>query len=186
MEEIIKFRIIDEIFGLDPVDWNSRYKAEVEQDQLSLAALTNITLCAPTASSPQCTALLAHLNTTFPAQLTTADLVWEWDRLVASYVGLKHFDGAVLNVSVWIAMPTGNESAPFWAYTSAEGLQGSGSEAGFGARGPRLKNHRAVMLKTGRRCGSRLSELDESDVITNLAEVHNLLFPCRYVTYKSS
>ncbi|KAJ7111218.1 hypothetical protein C8R44DRAFT_633279, partial [Mycena epipterygia] len=167
--DVIKFRLIDEVFGLDPVDWNSRSKLAVEQAQLSSAALTatpsppnaslpfplatvqrayrnrgygpDIALCAPSAVSPDCTALLANLNQTFPAELAAADLVWAWNRLTATYVALKHFDGAVFNVSAWIAMPTGNASVPFWAYDSM--LEGNiaefdvtkGKVSGFGIRG---------------------------------------------------
>ncbi|KAJ7453772.1 beta-lactamase/transpeptidase-like protein [Mycena latifolia] len=167
--DIIKYRIIDEIFGLDPVDWNSRYKDQAQQAALSTAVLTStpapsnatlplpltamegkyrdpgygpdIALCAPSARSSNCKALLKRLNSTFPDQLATADLIWDWDRLIASYVALKHFDGAVFNVSAWVAMPTGNETSPLWAYDSelegsvAEFVITKGKVSGFGIRG---------------------------------------------------
>ncbi|KAJ7475508.1 beta-lactamase/transpeptidase-like protein [Mycena galericulata] len=166
---IIKYRLIDEIFGMDPVDWDSRYKAEAEQAALAVAAITStpapangslpfslpaaqgsyrnlgygpdITLCAPSATSANCTSLFERLNSTFPAELAQADFVWEWDRRTATYVSLTHFDGAVFNVSGWVPMPTGNTSSPFWAYDS--GLEGNVAEfavtggrvTGFGIRG---------------------------------------------------
>ncbi|KAJ7766554.1 beta-lactamase/transpeptidase-like protein [Mycena maculata] len=166
---IIKYRLMDEIFGLDPVDWNSRYKDQAEQAALSVAALTSspapfdaslpfslaavegnyrnlgygpdIALCAPSVKSSNCSVLLARLNSTFPAELAQADLVWEWDSRMATYVSLTHFDGPLFNVSAWVPMPTGNASTPFWAYDS--GLEGNvaefalveGKVSGFGIRG---------------------------------------------------
>ncbi|KAJ7662524.1 beta-lactamase/transpeptidase-like protein [Mycena polygramma] len=162
---IIKYRLIDEVFGLDPVDWDSRYKAQVAQAAaakptpppanasipLPLAALAgtyrnlgygpDIAVCAPSASSASCKPLLARLNSTFPTELAAADLIWEWDRLTATYISLQHFDGALFNVSGWVAVPTGNASAPFWA-TDSE-LEGNvaefdiedGKVSGFGMRG---------------------------------------------------
>lgn len=59
-------------------------------------------------SSPEqsgnCTSLVANLNSTFPAELAGADLVWAWDKFAVNYVSLSHFDGAVFNVTGWIAM----------------------------------------------------------------------------------
>ncbi|KAF7338713.1 Beta-lactamase class penicillin binding protein [Mycena sanguinolenta] len=133
---IIKYRIIDAILGMDPVDWDSRYKAEVQQAASALGGLVpgppnaslpfelsaaqgnyrnlgygpDITLCAPSAGSPNCTALLATLNNTFPEALAQADLVWAWDTLIATYVLLKHFDGALFNVTAFVPEPTGNAS----------------------------------------------------------------------------
>ncbi|KAJ6462270.1 beta-lactamase/transpeptidase-like protein [Mycena vitilis] len=162
---IIKYRLIDEVFGLDPVDWDSRYKAQVAQAAaakpthppanasipLPFASLAgmyrnfgygpDIAVCAPSASSSSCKPLLARLNSTFPTELAAADLIWEWDRLTATYISLQHFDGALFNVSGWVAIPTGNASAPFWA-TDSE-LQGNvaefdianGKVSGFGMRG---------------------------------------------------
>ncbi|KAJ7321670.1 beta-lactamase/transpeptidase-like protein, partial [Mycena albidolilacea] len=171
MKEIIKYRLADEIFGLQPVDWDSRYQAAIQQLELAggtrtptpanaslpfeLSAMlgtyrnlgygADIELCAPAAKSPSpaCAALVTRLNSTFPAQLAAADLVWAWNRVLADYVTLTHFDGAVFNVSgSWIAMPTGDPTAPFWPYdTKLESnvaefaLDGRGKVAGFGLRG---------------------------------------------------
>ncbi|KAF7334316.1 Beta-lactamase class penicillin binding protein [Mycena sanguinolenta] len=164
---IIKYRIIDAILGMDPVDWDSRYKAEVQQAASAVAGLVpgppnaslpfelaaaqgnyrnlgygpDITLCAPSAGSSNCTALLATLNNTFPEELAQADLIWAWDTIIATYVLLKHFDGALFNVTAFVPEPTANASSPFWAYSS--GLEGNVAEfeltndtiSGFGIRG---------------------------------------------------
>ncbi|KAJ7908943.1 beta-lactamase/transpeptidase-like protein [Mycena leptocephala] len=171
LKEIIKFRIADEAFKLEPVDWNSRYKTAAQEIELAtteststlsppnatlpfpLTAVQNtiyrnlgygadIELCGTatgTAQSVHCKALLVHLSTAYPEQIAAADLVWAWDRYLASYVALSHFEGPVFNVSGWIQMPTGNASAPFWAYNSVGGVAefavDAGKVAGFGMRG---------------------------------------------------
>ncbi|KAJ7912362.1 beta-lactamase/transpeptidase-like protein [Mycena leptocephala] len=141
MKEVIKFRIIDEIFGLDPADWDSRYTAGLQAAYasppstpappnaslpLSFAAMQgayrnrgygrDIILCAPATAAPHCRTVLADLNSTVPTALATADLLWAWDRLDLSYVTLTHFDGAVFNVTGWVVAPTGNASAPLFTY----------------------------------------------------------------------
>ncbi|KAJ7655903.1 hypothetical protein B0H17DRAFT_1265352, partial [Mycena rosella] len=168
LKEIIKFRIVDEVLGLSPVDWDSRYKASVVAGDSDTPAPPNstaplpfplavlegpyrcpgygadINLCQASpglSRSANCTSLVANLNSTFPAELAAADLVWAWDKLAATYVTLSHFSGAVFNVTGWIANPTGNASAPFWA--SDAGLEGNVAEfvvsaagvVGFGIRG---------------------------------------------------
>ncbi|KAJ7348606.1 beta-lactamase/transpeptidase-like protein [Mycena albidolilacea] len=141
MKEVIKFRIIDEIFGPDPVDWDSRYKAAIQAIYaappstpappnaslpLPFAAMQgayrnrgygrDIMLCAPATPAQHCRTVLADLNNTFPTALATADLLWAWDRLDLSYVTLTHFDGAVFNLTSWVVAPTGNASAPLFTY----------------------------------------------------------------------
>ncbi|KAJ7451980.1 beta-lactamase/transpeptidase-like protein, partial [Mycena latifolia] len=166
MKEVIKFRIIDEVFGLDPVDWDSRFKAELQAQYagtqstptptnaslpISFADMQgtyrnrgygrDIALCAPSAAAPHCATVLAALNSTFPAALAAADLVWAWDRIDLSYVTLTHFDGAVFNVTGWVEGPTGNASAPLFTYGPVVGgmVVEFGVEkdkvAGFGIRG---------------------------------------------------
>ncbi|KAJ6469452.1 beta-lactamase/transpeptidase-like protein [Mycena sanguinolenta] len=164
---IIKYRIIDAILGMDPLDWDSRYKAQAQEVASALAGFLpgppnaslpfelaaaegnyrnlgygpDITLCAPSVGSSNCTALFATLNSTFPDELAQADLVWAWDTLIATYVLLKHFDGALFNVTAFVPEPTGNASRPLWAYSS--GLEGNIAEfelttdtiSGFGIRG---------------------------------------------------
>ncbi|KAJ7512344.1 beta-lactamase/transpeptidase-like protein [Mycena galericulata] len=158
-KEVIKFRIIDEVLGLQPVDWNTRYQAEATAGSLSgeptppksnatlpfplttvlgtyqnLGYGADVELCGASAipQSDNCTALVGQLNSTFPAELAAADLVWVWDKFGASYVGLSHFDGPIFNVSGWIAMPfgttqpTSNSSSPFWAYDA--GFEGNVAE----------------------------------------------------------
>ncbi|KAJ7737462.1 hypothetical protein DFH07DRAFT_966517 [Mycena maculata] len=103
---IIKYRLIDEIFGRD---W-TRHKDEAAEAGPAVAALTNtpspinaslpsslasvegkyrnlgygpdITLCAPSVMSSKSSAVLAHLNSTSPAELAQADRVWDWDHRV--------------------------------------------------------------------------------------------------------
>ncbi|KAJ7474462.1 beta-lactamase/transpeptidase-like protein [Mycena galericulata] len=167
-KEVIKFRIIDEVLGLQPVDWNTRYQAEAMAGSLSVeptppksnATLpfplttvlgtyqnlgygADVELCSAIPQSDNCTALVGKLNSTFPAELAAADLVWVWEKFGASYVGLSHFDGPIFNVSGWIAMPTSNSSSPFWGYDA--GFEGNvaefdvdtarGQVIGFGIRG---------------------------------------------------
>jgi hypothetical protein len=108
----------------------TRYKDNAKQAALSLAALTpgpsnaslpfklaaaegkyrnpgygsDIALCAPSTASPNCKAVLARLNSTFPAEIARADLIWAWDRITADYVSLTHFDGPLFNVTGWVGM----------------------------------------------------------------------------------
>lgn len=83
--------------------------ADLQVTYRNLGYGADIELCATAAygaatQSGNCTATIAALNSTFAAQLADADLVWSWDRLLASYVALKHFDGPLFNVSVWVSM----------------------------------------------------------------------------------
>ncbi|KAJ7494024.1 hypothetical protein FB451DRAFT_1491612 [Mycena latifolia] len=145
MREVIKFRILDEVFGLDLVDWNSKFKAELQAVYAgeSMHAPTStacpssfstlqgiywncgygraIALCAPSAAAPHCAPVLGALSRTFPAAVAAADLVWAWDRIELSYVTLAHVDGALFNATGWVAIdgPTGDASAPVFTYGPA-------------------------------------------------------------------
>ncbi|KAF7338793.1 Beta-lactamase class penicillin binding protein [Mycena sanguinolenta] len=107
MLEVVKYRVIDSFFGLDPVDWNTRYQTAIAESEvpppvttapanatqpLPISALArtyrnlgygaDIELCAvvnagPDAS-PACKTLAQQLNSTFPDQLAGVDLVWVW------------------------------------------------------------------------------------------------------------
>lgn len=150
IREIIKYRIADEAFGLEPADTNSmrvflfcmvsqvdtlylspwivRYKTCIIANNLPVASTPpppnaslpvsfdtlqgqyqNLwyrevkELCAPSAESKSasCTAILATVNATFPTQLASADLIMDWGGFLLSYVTLKHFDGALFNVTGW-------------------------------------------------------------------------------------
>ncbi|KAJ7261002.1 beta-lactamase/transpeptidase-like protein [Mycena rebaudengoi] len=174
--ESIKFRIIDAVMGLEPIDWSARYQARVTaftRQRLdatptppgaplpppTIASLArkyrnsgygpDIELCvvgdAPKSASAHCSALISHVNATFPASLTGAALLWEWDRFVATYARLTHFKGAMFNVSGWIAVPTTNTSfAGYFPYDSGLGdntvefVFGGGAHGeveGFGIKG---------------------------------------------------
>ncbi|KAJ7249404.1 beta-lactamase/transpeptidase-like protein [Mycena rebaudengoi] len=161
--EAIKYRIIDAALGLEPVDWSARYQASVSADARLNATTTppgaplppptiaslarkyrnpgygpDIELCAigggdPKSESAHCSALISHVNTTFPASLSGATLVWEWGRFLATYALLTHFKGAVFNVTGWAAVPTTNTSlfpAGYLPYDA--GLGGSTVEFAFG------------------------------------------------------
>ncbi|KAJ7154577.1 beta-lactamase/transpeptidase-like protein [Mycena filopes] len=170
--EVVKFRIIDALLGLPVVDWNSRYQAVAAASfvtppmtpapanatiSVPIASLArkysnigygaDIELCAvhPSAASPAssaCAALVPQLKSNYPGLLANADLVWKWGKIAATYMALTHFDGAVFNVSGWVAIATGNVSAPFWAYDSGLGVSvtaefdlGQEAVGGFGIRG---------------------------------------------------
>jgi hypothetical protein len=69
----------------------------------------DIELCAvgggaPKSQSAHCSTLISHVNTTFPGSLSGATLVWEWERVSATYAVLTHFKGAVFNVTGWHAV----------------------------------------------------------------------------------
>ncbi|KAF7338796.1 Beta-lactamase class penicillin binding protein [Mycena sanguinolenta] len=110
MKEVVKFRVIDAVFGLDPVDWNTRYQAVVAEVEVPLPttlAPANATQALPTSAlartyrnlgygadielcavvnagpdaSPACKALLQQLNSTFPDQLAGMDLVSAWGNI---------------------------------------------------------------------------------------------------------
>ncbi|KAF7374353.1 Beta-lactamase class penicillin binding protein [Mycena sanguinolenta] len=176
IKEVVKFRVIDSVFGLDPVDWSTRYQAvmaEVEVPPPATPAPGNTTQPLPTtalariyrnlgygadielcavlnagrSASPTCKTLLQQLNSRLPDQFVGMDLVWAWGKvgLGASYVGLKHFDGGVYNLTGWLALPTVDDvSTSLWAYTAGldPGLTAEfdintqkGTVAGFGIRG---------------------------------------------------
>ncbi|KAJ6569365.1 hypothetical protein B0H19DRAFT_693476 [Mycena capillaripes] len=100
-----------------------------------------VQLCTPRATSAACKPLLANLKSNFPTKLADADLVWSMKLTVELFIVFKHFDGPLFNATGWQAMPTGNSSAPFWAYDA--GLEGvvaefvvqHGKASGFGVRG---------------------------------------------------
>ncbi|KAJ6469361.1 beta-lactamase/transpeptidase-like protein [Mycena sanguinolenta] len=107
LKEVVKFRVIDSVFGLDPVDWSARYQAvmaEVEVPPSTTPAPANATQPLPTTAlartyrnlgygadielcavvnaglgaSHACKILVQQLNSTFPDQLVGMDLVWAW------------------------------------------------------------------------------------------------------------
>ncbi|KAF7338798.1 Beta-lactamase domain-containing protein [Mycena sanguinolenta] len=146
LKEVVKFRVIDSVFGLDPVDWSTRYQVAIAAaavtapiapappnatQPLPPTALArkyrnigygaDIELCAVLdarrSASPTCGSLLQQLNSTFPDQIAGMDLVWDWGKLGVSYVVLKHFDGGMYNLTGWISLPIVDD--PFmsvWAY----------------------------------------------------------------------
>ncbi|KAF7348644.1 Beta-lactamase domain-containing protein [Mycena venus] len=141
LKEVIKFRIVDAAFGLEPVDWSFRFQAIIAASAIAppttpappnatlpvpITALAkiysspgygaDIELCAVLASvghsaSRTCGSLIQQLNSTFPDQLVGADLVWAWGKLSASYIALRHFDAGVFNLTGWIALPTVNDAS---------------------------------------------------------------------------
>ncbi|KAJ6627613.1 beta-lactamase/transpeptidase-like protein [Mycena sp. CBHHK59/15] len=113
-KEVIKYRIVDEVFGLP-----------VSQFAAGAARPSNPT---PPAQP------LAALAWTYRNLGYGADIeLCATGKVAASYVTLAHFDGALFNVSGWIATATGNASAPYWAYDA--GLEGNTAQFAFGTGG---------------------------------------------------
>ncbi|KAJ6463410.1 beta-lactamase/transpeptidase-like protein [Mycena sanguinolenta] len=154
--EIIRYRIMDELFGLEPVDWNTRQETPlslhfhsltmfsgIKKSPLKLPPVppqrnpgyTSFELCLvvppPSTASEGCTTLANTLNSSFPALVdyTVPTLAFTWDRIAAQYVKLAHFDGDVFNLTGWTGMPTGNASSPVWVYDAGF----TGTQVEFGA-----------------------------------------------------
>ncbi|RDB29989.1 Gigasin-6 [Hypsizygus marmoreus] len=143
--EVIKGNLLDEALGLEKIDWNSRYQALVSTPLVpatprppnsplpsvnftSLAGTYNsggygkFELClvkphAPSASS-SCMALAANISSILPGAINTniPTFIGTWDSPWLSHVRLTHFSGNLFNVSALTSLPTGNASAPYWAY----------------------------------------------------------------------
>ncbi|KAJ7853265.1 hypothetical protein B0H13DRAFT_2581028 [Mycena leptocephala] len=143
MKEVIKFRIINEIFGLDPMDWDSRC-ALILFDCFHLLPKVNV-VSAPTLDikpdyrwpmpTPPSTPALPNTSLPLPfaamqgayrnrgygrdimfCMPTTAAAHCRTDHFDLSYVTLTHFEGAVFNLMGWVVAPTGNASAPLFTY----------------------------------------------------------------------
>ncbi|KAF5380041.1 hypothetical protein D9615_006156 [Tricholomella constricta] len=143
--EIIKNHIIDKALGLEPIDWNSRYKAQksippvratprpanVIQPSTNLTNLAGtynndgygkIELCllAPEnpAASATCQDLAANVSTILPNLLRPGipTLVGQVDSPWFSHIVVEHFNADVFNVSLVISTPTNDSSLPYWIF----------------------------------------------------------------------
>ncbi|KAF8172753.1 beta-lactamase/transpeptidase-like protein [Mycena galopus ATCC 62051] len=153
--DIIRYRVIDALFGLEPVDWNTRQvRASLVNTSRPVNATpptggfaslvgnysnpgyTSFELCLivppPSNASQACNTLAGTLNSSFPALIdyTVPTLAFTWDRVAAQYMKLAHFDGNIFNLTGWTGMPTGNASSPVWAYDA--GFSSTNVEFGAG------------------------------------------------------
>ncbi|KAJ7579245.1 beta-lactamase/transpeptidase-like protein [Mycena floridula] len=127
--EIVKYRVIDSVFGLEPIDWDTRMKAEaLEQfndaqsrvvprpsdpsassgDFVNLAGkyhnsgYGDIELCLVSAPhSASCRDTLREASTILPGidQDSPSTFLARWDRFWSSHLLLQHFDGNLFNMS---------------------------------------------------------------------------------------
>ncbi|KAF8056683.1 beta-lactamase/transpeptidase-like protein [Lyophyllum atratum] len=143
--EIIKNYIIDKALGLEPIDWNSRYKAQKSippplatprpiNTTLPSTNFTNlagtyknngygkIELCllAPEnpAPSDSCRELAANVTTTLPGALRPGipTLIGQVNSPWFSHIVIEHFNADLFNVSLFISTPTNDTSEPYWTY----------------------------------------------------------------------
>ncbi|KAG6906760.1 hypothetical protein DXG01_012263 [Tephrocybe rancida] len=143
--EIIKNHIIDKTLGLEPLDWNSRFKAQksilppkatprpenVTLPSLGFANLTGtfsndgygpIELCllAPQdpAATDSCKTLAANATTILPGLLRPGipTFIGQVDSPWFSHIVVEHFNANLFNVSLFISTPTNDSSLPYWTF----------------------------------------------------------------------
>ncbi|GLB39321.1 putative beta-lactamase [Lyophyllum shimeji] len=143
--EIIKNHIIDKTLGLEPIDWNSRWKAlksiaptraTPRPENVTLPS-TNFTklagtynnegygkielcLLAPEDPNPtaSCRDLAANVSTILPGAVRSGIpiLVGAVDSPWFSHIAVEHFNADLFNVSLFISTPTNDSSQPYWTY----------------------------------------------------------------------
>jgi hypothetical protein len=144
--EVIKNYIYDRALGLEPIDWNARYKAiksvppeaatarpsSPKAPALDFSALAGkyfnpgygtLDFCqvtpAPKNASAACQALASNLTTILPGGIDTSipTLLAQYDSPWFSHMRLQHFNGNVFNISLISSTPTtGNSTDKFWTY----------------------------------------------------------------------
>ncbi|KAF8067004.1 beta-lactamase/transpeptidase-like protein [Lyophyllum atratum] len=156
--EVIKYRLIDEALGLEPIDWSTRYKTLVTQSLGSSPAPTprpanatlpsgiagtynnggygSFELCPvspplPASASQKCKTLAAIAPRILPGAVTPGvpTFLAEWNSPWGSHVRFSHFTGNTFNLSMLSSFPTGNASEPFWT------SDGTGAMAQFATGG---------------------------------------------------
>ncbi|KAF8993664.1 hypothetical protein BDZ89DRAFT_1085579 [Hymenopellis radicata] len=163
--QVIKYRIMDKLLGLNVTDWNSIYKQTVADAYVASLAVTpapanasapsvayadlagtysnggygNIDLCYVSDSS-SCQDILATLPNVVD-ELPT--LVAQWNKLWASHVHLQHFDGDIWNLTLLDSRPVldkaGQRTGEYWGVSqggfTAQFALDQGGKVGFGIRG---------------------------------------------------
>uniref|UniRef100_A0A0W0G336 Beta-lactamase-related domain-containing protein n=1 Tax=Moniliophthora roreri TaxID=221103 RepID=A0A0W0G336_MONRR len=149
--EVIKWRIIDEVFGLEPIDWDSRTKkAAIEAHEKRQSKIKprpenpapppvpfeqlsgvyrnlgygDVEFCFVGGSNTQtCKDVLEDLPTILPGgvQKDIPTLIAKWDRFRSTHAKLEHFDGPVFNLTTLESRPTDEPSDPYWTATPSTG-----------------------------------------------------------------
>ncbi|KAG6915972.1 hypothetical protein DXG01_009061 [Tephrocybe rancida] len=141
----IKFRLIDEALGLEPVDWDARFKpptvlnlplatprpANVAPPSTSFTDLAGkyysnaygpleLCLVSPdfSAASSTCKALAANVSTILPGAVDPSipTFIAAWDSPAITHIRLRHFNGDHFNISLLNSLPTNNISEPYWTF----------------------------------------------------------------------
>ncbi|KAF9023977.1 hypothetical protein BDZ89DRAFT_955158 [Hymenopellis radicata] len=164
--QVIKYRILDSLLGLNPTDWNTLYQQTIKAKYAASLAVTpppsspvapsvayadlagtysngaygDVEFCYVSDSS-SCQDLLAGLPNAGGARPT---LVAQWNKLWASHVFMRHFDGDTWNLTLLDKRPvldptSGQRTGEFWgsgrgSYTAEFAVDESGN-VGFGIRG---------------------------------------------------
>ncbi|KAG6840030.1 hypothetical protein C0991_009475 [Blastosporella zonata] len=139
----IKYRLIDEALGLEPVDWDARLKppttiellpttprpANASPPSVNFTTLAGkyysdaygpLELCLVStdfpAASSSCKALAANVSTILPGAVDPSipTFIGAWDSTGITHIRLRHFSGDRFNLTVLRSVPTNHVSEPYW------------------------------------------------------------------------
>ncbi|RDB26831.1 Gigasin-6 [Hypsizygus marmoreus] len=159
ISEIIRYRLLDVSLGLEPVDWNSRYRAIVssprppaaQRPQNASLPIVNFTMLAGTydnagyggfelcliypknpVASTTCKSLASNVSAILPGAVkpNLPTLLGKYDSPDLGYIRLTHYNGNIFNVSGLSSYPTNNASEPFWTYGDSDLRTGITAEIG--------------------------------------------------------
>ncbi|RDB17702.1 hypothetical protein Hypma_001016 [Hypsizygus marmoreus] len=144
--QIIKYYIMDKALGYEPIDWNTRLKAQkIDPPTRATPRPTNarppsmpftdlagtykndgygrVELCLMQPASPglattACNNVASNITTILPGVIRPGipTLVGAIDSPWFSHMRLEHFDGDLFNVSLLISTPQNNPTQPYWTY----------------------------------------------------------------------
>ncbi|RDB19643.1 hypothetical protein Hypma_013343 [Hypsizygus marmoreus] len=143
--QIIKYYIMDRALGYEPIDWNTRLKAQKidpptrATPRPTNAALPSVNFTAlagtynnngygkfelcliapqnPSATS-SCQAMASNISTILPGAIRPGipTLVGSIDSPWFSHMRIEHFNRDLFNVSLLISTPQDNATEPYWTY----------------------------------------------------------------------
>lgn len=106
--EIVKWRIVDEVFGLPLIDWSARYREEVKArfrqgSRRKLQPPSKSKRTPPTLPLREIVKGQYHNPAygTLNFSLDDGALVAKWDKFWSSHIRLSHFNGDLFNVSLF-------------------------------------------------------------------------------------
>ncbi|KAF5365308.1 hypothetical protein D9758_005451 [Tetrapyrgos nigripes] len=146
LQKIIKWRLADEVLGLEPID-RDRRPSNPTPPSPSFASLSGVydnpgygpmELCFMTSTDsdefigPQhdehhqqtdhCKKLIKEQPLILPGALKKGvpTLIAHWNKAISTHVRLEHFSGNLFNASTLDSRPTHDPSEPYWTHTETE------------------------------------------------------------------